>query len=393
MSQASAVAFEGFPPERDAKRRVLLDAVASIADVLAAHRDESEELRTLAPASVQALHDVGLTRLKSPLEVGGAEADPVLQMDVIEAVTMIDPAAAWSMFISSAVTGGALARLPDEAVAEMLSGERFPFMAGSLRPGGEARAVDGGYRISGRWGWGSGVHHADFVSVPVFTAEREVIQAVVPIADVDAQDNWHVLGMKGTGSSDYVLDDVFVPERFVTHPATATQQRGGRLFRLGMPGYVINEHGAFAYALARLALQISTEMAVEKKRGYVGGTSIADRAVFQRAIAEGKLRVDASRLLMVDTLERLFDAAEHGIPPAPLQAETRAAAVLCTDEALAVTSDLFRYAGGSAVQLSHRLQRVLRDLFTVQSHLVVSDSAYEIYGQLLLGLSDEAPLK
>jgi alkylation response protein AidB-like acyl-CoA dehydrogenase len=123
------------------------------------------------------------------------------------------------------------------------------------------------------------------------------------------------------------------------------------------------------------------------------GTSIADREIFQRAVAEGELRLRATKLLMVDTLERLYAASAEAEAPVALQAEARAASVLCTDEAIAVTSQLFRYAGGSAVMLDDPLQRILRDLYTAQSHLMVSDSAYESLGKLRLGLTDKAPLR
>jgi alkylation response protein AidB-like acyl-CoA dehydrogenase len=96
---------------------------------------------------------------------------------------------------------------------------------------------------------------------------------------------------------------------------------------------------------------------------------------------------------MIDVLERLFDASVGGEAPIALQAEARAASVLCTDEAIAVTSALFRYAGGSAVMLDDPLQRILRDLYTAQSHLMVSDAAYEALGKLRLGLTDKAPIR
>ena len=380
-----------FPTERGALRTTLLSAVEGISKVVAANAELAETARTLAPAVVEALRGSGLTRMKSPRAVGGAEAHPVDQMDVIEAMTMVDPAAAWSMLITSAVTGGALSWLPDEAVREMLADGSFPLMAGSLRPGGSATPVEGGYRISGRWSWGSGVQHADYVAVPVLLADRSgVVRVVVPISQVAVHDTWFVLGMKGTGSTDYSMEQVFVPGRFSS--LTARPVRGGALYRLGY-GFVVNEHGSFAYALARLALRTVVELAAEKKRGYAGATGIADRAVFQRAVGEGELRLSATRLMMIDVLERLFESAADGEAPAALQAEARAAATLCTDEAITVTTNLFRYAGGSAVMLGSPLQRIMRDLLTVQSHLVVSDSAYEILGQLRLGLSDAAPLR
>ena len=297
------------------------------------------------------------------------------------------------MFITAAVSGSSLARLGDDAVEELLA-DGFPLMAGSLRPGGQARRVDGGFRVSGRWAWGSGIPHAEWVTMPVFTDDPEVpaISAFVRVGEVIQHDTWHTLGMRGTGSGDYELVDVFVPDH-LTVDLRHGQRRGGPLYRLGLPGFVINEHGSFAYALAQAAIDDLVETAVAKKRGYGRAESLADRQVVQRAIGHGVQRTNASRLLMADVIERLYDSAAEGPPSPPLVAESRAAAVWCTDEAIDVVGTLFRYAGGSAVMAGSLIQRYLRDLQTVQSHLVVSDVAYEQYGQLVLGLIDDAPLR
>ena len=374
-----------FPADREANRVYLLATVSGFADALAAGREESEQSRRLSPTSVEALRESGLFMLKTPREVGGAEAHPVVQMDVIEAVVMIDPAASWCMFISAAVTGATLAQLPDEAVDEVLA-DGFPFMAGALRPGGMAQRVDGGYRVSGRWAWGSGVEHADWVMVPVFCDGPPLIRALVPTSEIILHDTWHTLGMRGTGSGDYELDDVFVPDRFATDLLAAEQLRGGTLHRLGLPAYVVNEHGSFAYALGRLALQTMRDAAIEKKRGYLDGTSIADRQVFQRAIGQGTIRMNACAAGMAEVLERMFDSAAAGPPDPALVTEAQAAAVWCTDEATEVVGGLFRYAGGSAVMLANDMQRILRDIYTVQSHLMVSDVGYESFGRVVLGM-------
>ena len=176
-----------------------------------------------------------------------------------------------------------------------------------------ATQVDGGFRVSGQWAWGSGVQHADYVIVPVFKDDKTgVITAVVPRAQVRIIDNWHALGINGSGSSDYALDDVFVPDHFVNE--TPAQRRGGTIFRMGY-AFAANEHASFASALAQQALTIVTESAQAKKRGYGAGTSIADREIFQRTVAEGELRLRANKLLMTDVLERLFDASVNGEAP------------------------------------------------------------------------------
>ena len=386
--QASATPL---PRDRHALLQTLLSGVERIAPVIEQHKTRAEQARTLAPEVVEAMRDAGLLMMKSPYEVGGAEIHPVDQMEVVEAVTYLDSAAAWSMFIVATVTGRALSALSDEAVDELFAGGVFPIMAGSLKPSGAATQVDGGFRVSGQWAWGSGVQHADYVIVPVLKDDKTgAITAVVPRAEVRIIDNWHALGINGSGSSDYALDNVFVPGHFVsTSPA---QRRGGTIFRMGY-AFAANEHAGFAYALARQALGQITESAQAKKRGYGAGISIADREIFQRTVAESELRLRASKLLMIDVLERLFDASVNGEAPIELQAEARAASVLCTDEAIAVTNTLFRYAGGSAVMLDHPLQRTLRDLYTAQSHLMVSDAAYEALGKLRLGLTDKAPIR
>jgi len=379
------------PRDRAELLATMLAAVDEIAPIIAEHKNASEQGRTLAPEVVRAMRENRLIQMKSPYELGGGEIHPVDQMEIIEAVTMIDAAAAWSMFIGSTVTGRALTVFADDVVAELLSDGEFPILAGSLKPSGRAEPVDGGFTVSGQWAWGSGVMHADYVVVPVLLANRTgVVTALVPRTQVNVQDNWHALGIKGSGSADYVLENVFVPDRFVS--TDGHRYRGGAIYRMGY-GFAANEHAIFACALAKLALKTVIASAKEKRRGYGRVISIADREMFQRAIGESELRLNASKLLMVEVLERLFDAACDSEAPIALQAEARAASVLCTDEAIAVTSKLFRYAGGGAVMLDDPMQRILRDLYTAQSHLMVSDVAYESLGQLRLGITDKAPLR
>ena len=369
----------------------LLNDVQRIAPVICQYKIASETNRALAPEVVAAIRQTALPVMKSPWELGGAEIHPVDQMEVIEALVKLDSAAAWTVFIGATVSGRALSSLSDQAVDELLVHSEFPVMAGSLKPSGSAVQVDGGYRINGQWAWGSGVHHADYVIVPVFkTNPKGLITAVVPRSQVRLIDNWHALGINGSGSSDYALDEVFVPKHFVIE--TPAQRRGGAIFRMGY-GFAANEHAIFALALAQLALHTVVQKAQQKKRGYGAGNSIADREIVQRVVAKSELRLRGAKLLMTDALERLFEASAEHEAPVALQAEARAASVLCTDEAIAATNSLFRYSGGSAVMLDDPMQRILRDLYAAQSHLMVSDTAYESLGKLRLGLTDSAPIR
>lgn len=131
-----------FPEDPKALRDSLLKAVESIAAPVSASARESESSRTLAPAAVAALRDSGLARMKSPRTVGGAEADPIVQMEVVESLTRIDSAAGWALLIARGIGARVLSTLPDEVIDEMSAPDGVPFFAGSLKPDGMARAVE-----------------------------------------------------------------------------------------------------------------------------------------------------------------------------------------------------------------------------------------------------------
>ncbi len=386
-----------FPDARDAKRTALLQAVDDIRATLTADAHASETLRTLPDASVQALTETGLFAMKCPAELGGAEADPVTQIEVIEAVTAIDPSAGWSLMIGNGSISVVGAFLPDEAIAHIFTGARPPRTAGALMPG-TAVPVEGGYQVTGHWSWGSGVRHAEWLSaqtlVPSNGDDHPYPRMVVfPAAQATIDDNWHVAGLKGTGSCDFSVSDLFVPEAFTFDARTWEPRRGGPLYHLGLPGLVVNEHVGFALGVGRRALDEIIALAQSKRRGYATQTALADRQVFQRAVAEADLRLRAARGLMLEVFERAWQTVCAGrSPEPPLQAEMRSAATFATDVALEVTTMAFRYGGGSAVWLDSILQRCLRDIYVGASHLMVSDVAYELYGQVLLGGTEVDPL-
>lgn len=378
-----------FPVDPGEKRAMLLRAVEDVRDVLAADVAEGEDLRTLPQSSVAALRDSGLYLLKFPQALGGAEADPATQLEVIEAVAYANPAAAWCLAICADVLGFAGAYLPDAALEEMLSGGRPPMMAGSLVPG-TAVPAEGGYRLTGRWSWGSGIRHAEWISTQALVnfpdGRRPTVRnCFFTAAQARIDDNWRVLGMQGTGSCDFSVSDLFLPKEYTYEIATTAPVRGGAMYRLGWPGYVINICAGVALGMGRRALDEILDLAQTKKRGYGKKVSLADRPVFQRAVAEGDLRLRAVRALMMQLLESAWTTAlETGQPGPRLQAEMHATATLAMDTALEVTNNAFRYGGGTAVFSGHPLQRCLRDLYTIASHLLVSDAAYEQYGQMLL---------
>jgi len=257
--------------------------------------------------------------------------------------------------------------------------------------------VNGGYRISGRWPWASGIRHADWLlAMAIVEANGSPPYPRItafPASQAEIHDNWHVSGLKGTGSSDFSVSDLFVPETFTIDMRTWEPKRGGPLYQLGLPGLLINELAGFALGVSRRALDSIIDLAKTKRRGYGKQTVLADRAVFQRAIGEGDLRLRAARAFAIEILGKAWDVVCAGRRPDPeLQIELRSMATLVTDVALDIVTVAFRYGGGTAIHLNNVLQRCLRDMQAESTHLLVSDVTYELHGQCLLGIKELDPM-
>jgi len=374
--------------EREAKRRALLEAVAYIRGTLEAHIEESEAEGKLAQVSVDAFQEAGLYALKLPAVLGGVEADPLLQVDVIEAVSRIHPTAGWNLFICGTGIGLAGAFLPQEAIPQVFCDGRTPIAAGVIRPWGQATPVPGGYRVSGRWPFASGIRNAAWFCGGTATPGGDTRMIFVPVSQVTVHDNWQVLGLQGTGSCDVSINNLFVPQEW-TWVAWENPQRGGPLYRLGRPAFLAAEHAAFALGAGRLALDSIRALAQSKQRGLAPtAPTIARRPTFQRDLAEADLKLRAARTLLVEIYEDVWATACTGYPLTPQQqVETRSATCYATQVAAEAATLAYRYGGGEANYLSSRLQRCLRDVHGAAQHQLVSNDAYEEHAQGLLGLA------
>ena len=378
-------------------RRELLSAVEDIADTLTAQVPIDEAHNTLSPESVKVLEDAGMFRLKLPAELGGAEADPTTQILVLEALAHASSAASWCAMVGSTSVGLPGAFLPDTAIAQMFPPGHIPLGAVVAMPIGKTEIVDGGYLLSGRWPFASGVRHSEWIGAGAIvvrdgTPERRMM--VFPTASAELHDNWQVAGLKGTGSCDFSVDGLFVQEAFTWNLLDGVQNRGGPVYQIGHPGFVANEHAGFALGVARCALDAFTEREAAKKRGYTGKPySLSARPTVQRMLGAGDLKLRAARSLAIELNDAAYQAVvEGGRPSTRLQGELRAIASYCTEVALEVVTDAFRNSGGGAIYQQNILQQCLRDMNVAAQHLMVSEIAYENLGQMTLGVPDVNPM-
>jgi alkylation response protein AidB-like acyl-CoA dehydrogenase len=386
-----------FPDQREAKREKLLAEVERIGPTLQASGARSEELATLAPEAVQALRDAGLFWLKLPAEMGGAEADPVTEMMVLEGLAYHDFTSGWCTMVGATAIASLGVFLPQAGLDRVFGSGRIPTAAISFFPAGRAVREDGGFRLNGRWRFNSGIQHAEWVvgGTIVEGSENEnggrplVMFSVMPAKDVTLYDNWRgVVGLRGTGSCDCSVENYHLPEHFafVWDALKPKPRRGGPSYLLPPFSFVAKEHGSVAVGAARRALDELIKLATTT-RGAFRSSRLDERQVVHRRIAEADLKIRSARALLHERYDQLYDKVSAGhLPDGSDVADVRAIAVYATDVAIETVTMTYHFAGNTGLHHPHVLGRLLRDLNTAGLHQVMSDTAYENHGKFRLGL-------
>ncbi len=375
--------------DRETLRKELLRAVETVRPTLEASAAASEEARCLDESAVEALHAAKLFRLCWPTELGGFEADPLLEFEVVAALAAADTSAGWNVAVGSTHTAMMGAYVSQEAADEIFSSEVDAVVAGQLAPLGRARRVEGGFIASGSLGYASGIHQSEWtLSGCLVEAEGdappEAIQVIIPKKSVQVADSWHVAGLKGTGSCDYSFDEVFVPEGFTYAFPNPEPLRGGLRFRPGVVPQVAPIHAGFAIGVGERAIEELTVVAKSKQR-LGSGTSVADRESFLRDLGVAQASLTAARLYAMDAIGRMESLSRAGdtVPP-ELEIELRAMATHATQAALDAATMGFRYIGASGLYSTSPMQRLLRDLLAASQHIFVVDSNFEAFGRQLV---------
>jgi alkylation response protein AidB-like acyl-CoA dehydrogenase len=366
----------------------IVDAARGLGDLIEANADDGERIRRLPLTTVKALNDAELFRMCVPHAYGGPEVDPVTMVKAIEAVAHSDGAAGWCAMIAS-TTSSMASLLPEEAAREIY-GDATSITGGVFAPNGKgvATTVDGvdGFFVTGRWSWGSGTQHCRWVLGGALCDDGTFRLCWFPQAEVTFHDTWFTTGMRGSGSLDYSVADVFVPLERTIQPAVTRPVVRTPLARF--PNFTLLAAGVSAVGLgiARRALDELVELAQGKKPQYSSKT-LAQSAFTQieLARAEGKLR--AARAFLIDELQSAWDTAVAGNE---ITVDDRTGIRLAATHAASVGSEVadvaFTLAGGTAVYDTSVLGRCLRDSHIVTQHIQTAPKLNETIGKLLLGL-------
>lgn len=359
-----------------------------------------DELRNLPPDIVDEIRDAGIMRMNMPKIWGGPEMTAVEQVEVIETLSRADASVGWCAFIwaDSGIYSGYL----DDAVAREMYPRLDMATSGWVHPAGTARRVDGGYRMSGRWMFGSGCGHCDWLvaGCTVLESDGAVARDASGRApwrilyarpdDYEILDTWYTTGLRGTGSNDYRCEDVFVPEERSFSLLDPPRREGPIWAR---PDHFLRKTVGVPLGIAQETIDVCRRMFSE---GEERSTGRAWRNVprIRAAVAEAHLSLGAARSYVFDSLARLWDRLERGQTPTD---EERADAWLSRTHAFQtsrrVVALLYDTVGGNAIYTRKSpLDRNLRDIQTACQHILGQTKMLEEAGGLLLGDNGEHPL-
>lgn len=380
------------------------DAIAAaeaLVPSIRALREECEQLRHLPPALAEALAKAGFLQMYVPRALGGPELAPLTAFHVVEILSRADGSVGWCAMIATSMSDYA-GWLPQD-VGRAIVGEPADLrLAGSNRPLGRATPVPGGYRVSGRWDFASGIHHANWLIctsriMDGDTARTDTNGAPlsrmiwVPKAEAEILDTWTVVGLRGTGSHDFVVDDVFVPSAHTTSPAEPPQHQRPNYNRRLHSTWVWTATVANSLGIARGAMDAFTELATTRA-STMSQALLRDRALVQARTAEAEAIINAARAYVLDAVGRawaLACAGDDDLDTAIMQA--RLAISHGMHEARRAVDLLFHAAGTNAVYAPGALERCFRDIHVAIQHGAALPAHMESAGKVLLGLRPTDP--
>lgn len=366
-----------------------LAAIQRLAPLIKQHRRHFDEQRRVPDEVFTALADAGLFRLYLPKTLGGPELSPFDFMTVVEAASALDGSIGWLVG-----NGGGMSRiagyLPEDVAGDWFA-DPHAFVVSATGAIGTAEPVDGGFRVSGRWPFGSGAHHATrFMGLSsIRTANGQDMPPICCYfaeSDVERHDTWFVSGLRGTGSCDFEVDNEFVPARH-THPLVDLKPTNpALLYRL--PGL-----SAFAWTVSVVPLGIAqgaidTFVELAGKKVRLGTAMLMrDRELVQDMVGRAETTLRAARAYLIDAMAELMAATDIG-GDRLLQARAffRAACANAAETAVRIVDAIAANAGTAAIFETGTLERSVRDVHAATKHVAMSPNNYAVAGRLKLGL-------
>lgn len=362
-----------------------LDHVArarEIAPIISAEADGMEALRTISPAVVAALREQELFWMLVPREWGGGGLGIVESLRTIEELARADGSTGWVMMANASGNAIAAGYLGDAGGRELFAGQDKGIIAGMFVPTGKGVRVDGGYRVTGKYGFASGSGHASWMGAgfavydddgnPEMSADGSPVHRVgfVPRDEVNFLGGWDVMGMVATGSDDYSVTDLFIPEARTMDSASTTPVRSEAVYSFGMFAIAAGGHAPVALGIAQRALEEVARIAAVKTRpGY--SSVIGDNDMFRRDFATHEALVQAARCFVYDVYAEAEAQAGDDRLTEVQRARMRQAVSWGVGVARDVVSWAFTWGGSASIRNPSVLGRCMRDISVGTTHMIV----------------------
>jgi alkylation response protein AidB-like acyl-CoA dehydrogenase len=371
----------------------ILSAVDAMVPRLRERANEAEALRRLPDDTLREATEAGYLGMMTPRRWGGAECDLPTFLEATRRLANGCASSAWTLSFLS-LHAWLLCRFDPRLQEEVFAAGPAPRAPAPLAPTGKMVRSDGGFRVSGRWEWATGVMHADWVMVTAIDPESGPRFCVLPRADVEVEDVWHVSGMAATGSNNILVRDVFVPEhrtlelwRIKSGQTPGDGMHAGTTVGWPLGATLTLVAATPALGAAEGALDAFTVRMKEKIQAY-SGQKQAELPATHLRLGEAMATARAARLVWDDAIRTLERVGPEGPAAAVADlAAIRLAGAHVVRLANQLADGVAAAAGASSGFLSSPLQRHLRDLQMIRGHVVFDwDRAAQIGGKIALGL-------
>lgn len=370
-------------------RADLVERAAKLVPLLAANAAQTEADRRVVEENIAAIDEAGLLSIMRPKRHGGLETDFRTMLEVSRELARGCGSTAWVTTLMNVCTWFT-GLWPEQAQDDVWGADPDNRVAGVLAPSATVTPVDGGYRVTGSWGWASGSAHAQWalVGVPLDDDQGMVL---IPMSDLTIKDTWFVAGMRGTASNTLVADDVFVPaHRYlsVVRAINGEAFAGEGLYRSAFVPVAALVLAGPQLGLAQAALDLVLEKAPKRTISYTFYDTQVGAPTVQLAVAKAASLIDSAHLHAYRAAAEIDEAAARGIYP---DYDARARSRMDTGVAVTYAREAIRILvsahGASSFAESSPMQRIWRDSETASRHAVVNpEISTEVYGKSLLGI-------
>ena len=385
-------------PAKDAE--AFVRAARALAPAIRELRADIERDRSLPAPLVKRMAETGFFSLWLARALGGPELNTVDYLRVIEELSRADGAVGWCTMVSAGYSR--LSGYLDDGVAREIFGDGSTIVAGTINPTGKAMVVPGGFRVSGRWSYGSFIGHSTWTVGSSVIHDNEgprrgpdgapdMRLMLFPTSAVEIIDTWRVGGLRGTGSHDFQVRDLFVPDDHAIAAFTAKPVRPGTLYAAPFITVFAMAIASVPLGIARAAIEAFIALA-EAKTPMGGASRLRDKASAQADVGKAEALLRSARAFLVESVHDIWNAVAAGDTPSlPQRATARLAAAQAAAASAQAVDLLYNAAGGTALYESNLLERCFRDVHATTQHMGTSSANFELSGRVLLGLDPGTP--